>query len=669
MESLKRDSSSSPIIALVDRGDCFFIEKAFNAEKAGAAALIVADDREEALVTMVRGRERGFGCFFWRGREGRKKEKNSLLLSKKKKTEPLSLSLQAAPDDRPDISKLKEDITIPTALVTQATGKRLKEALDKATRGGGSGSSSSKRSEKVLAELDWTDAVAHPDARVEWELWSTPDDGCGASCDRQGAFKRVFERQAVELEKGGFAQFTPRFVTRRCSFGASDDDRSSPECQRNCIHRGRYCSMTPVGDDYKSKYGGKEVVTEAKRQLCAFEVATKAEKPWSWWRFSVKAAEDCTMRRGKFGDEKCLREALDAAGIDHAKVEKCVGDVSEDEKSEIMETNLDAQGLGGSSSRVLITPTVVINGAQYRGRLDAPSVTRGLCAGFSEATEPPACLTSALEVNECASADNGGCWKSNEKDEKKNGDPLFSACVDTFRGFKCQCPFGFRGDGRASGPGKHSGCEDIDECAEGTDQCDQECENTPGGYTCSCREGFKQVGGNSGLGACFPADGGVRSAGAFGGRGGAALSVVSFVGVVAAAAGVALLAGIVVHRGRARAEARAEVAAILRQYMPLEGDDGVNGDGGGSEAGSGFLPFGGRSRGNTASSSSSAEPGGAFFGAFAEGAAGAHSSHHGGSGNYSSGSEVGLTPTASSAEAEAEREAAEKNKAGAPSNV
>ena len=36
---MKRDSSSSPVIALVDRGDCFFIEKASNAEKAGAAAL------------------------------------------------------------------------------------------------------------------------------------------------------------------------------------------------------------------------------------------------------------------------------------------------------------------------------------------------------------------------------------------------------------------------------------------------------------------------------------------------------------------------------------------------------------------------------------------------------------------------------------------------------
>ena len=44
---------------------------------------------------------------------------------------------------------------------------------------------------------------------------------------------------------------------------------------------------------------------------------------------------------------------------------------------------------------------------------------------------------------------------------------------------------GWRGDGFK--------CEDIDECAEGTAQCQQTCSNTPGGYECSCRDGFQLV--------------------------------------------------------------------------------------------------------------------------------------------------------------------------------
>ena len=33
----------------------------------------------------------------------------------------------------------------------------------------------------------------------------------------------------------------------------------------------------------------------------------------------------------------------------------------------------------------------------------------------------------------------------------------------------------------------------MDECAEGTADCDQICVNTPGSYTCKCREGFQLV--------------------------------------------------------------------------------------------------------------------------------------------------------------------------------
>ena len=37
---------------------------------------------------------------------------------------------------------------------------------------------------------------------------------------------------------------------------------------------------------------------------------------------------------------------------------------------------------------------------------------------------------------------------------------------------------------------------DINECAEGTDRCDQTCTDTDGSYTCSCDAGYELANNN-----------------------------------------------------------------------------------------------------------------------------------------------------------------------------
>ncbi len=50
--SFKSKPGSLPMFVLLDRGDCFFALKVWNAQNAGASAVLVADDIEEALITM-----------------------------------------------------------------------------------------------------------------------------------------------------------------------------------------------------------------------------------------------------------------------------------------------------------------------------------------------------------------------------------------------------------------------------------------------------------------------------------------------------------------------------------------------------------------------------------------------------------------------------------------
>ena len=37
--------------------------------------------------------------------------------------------------------------------------------------------------------------------RVEWQFWTSSNDGCGRACERQGQFKREFQDTAVSFEQ------------------------------------------------------------------------------------------------------------------------------------------------------------------------------------------------------------------------------------------------------------------------------------------------------------------------------------------------------------------------------------------------------------------------------------------------------------------------------------
>ncbi|XP_059654959.1 wall-associated receptor kinase-like 1 [Cornus florida] len=55
--------------------------------------------------------------------------------------------------------------------------------------------------------------------------------------------------------------------------------------------------------------------------------------------------------------------------------------------------------------------------------------------------------------------------------------------------YLCQCDRGYEGN-----PYLRDGCQDIDECARGTNRCHMNCSNTPGSYKCYCPPGYISVG-------------------------------------------------------------------------------------------------------------------------------------------------------------------------------
>ena len=314
-----------------------------------------------------------------------------------------------------------------------------------------------------LVALDWSDSIASPDARVEWELWHSTNQVCGRVCARVEAFINEMATPAAKLEKSGAASFSPHFITWACR----KDSVEESDCDRLCINKGRYCAPDPIsGVDVdaatvaavrKHGYNGTHVARENLRQLCLHKELNRnvtlngegtttnapsppSPAPWLWWTYATRHNAECKMTAGQFNRE-CSARVMAGHGLSEAfvdRVEKCVGDVDADADNPTMELELRLQDDLDDSGRgaIVLMPTVVINLDQYRGRLTGADALRAICAGYRETTEPAVCLARGMETNECEAPGNAGCWHYADSASGKN----FSACRDTFR---CRPPLGF----------------------------------------------------------------------------------------------------------------------------------------------------------------------------------------------------------------------------------
>ncbi|XP_077244387.1 vacuolar-sorting receptor 6-like [Tasmannia lanceolata] len=524
-----KSPSPRPIILLLDRGVCYFALKVWNGQQGGAAAVLVADNMDEPLITMD------------------------------------------TPEESSNAEGYIEKIRIPSALISRSFGETLKKAL---------------KDQEVLIKLDWTESMPHPDERVEYELWTNSNDECGIRCDEQMNFVKNFKGHAQILERGGYTQFTPHYITWYCP----EAFILSKQCKSQCINHGRYCAPDPE-QDFGRGYDGKDVVVENLRQLCVHRIANESNRPWVWWDFVTDFHIRCSMKKKKYSKE-CAEEVIRFVDLPLEKVKACMGDPDADVENQVLKAEQDLQVGRGSRGDVTILPTLVINNVQYRGKLERTSVLKAICAGFKETTDPPVCLSGDLETNECLER-NGGCWK----DSRSN----ISACKDTFRGRVCECPvvngIRYHGDGYTSceavGPGRctidnggcwsenRSGqtfsacsefelkgcycphgfsgdgykCEDIDECKGGLAcQCDGcTCKNTWGGYDCKCKGDRLYItnqdtciGRNTSRFAWF-------------------LTLIVLSGVVGAG-----IAGYIFYKYRLRSYMDSEIMAIMSQYMPID---------------------------------------------------------------------------------------------------
>ncbi|KAG2487035.1 hypothetical protein HYH03_014281 [Edaphochlamys debaryana] len=406
-------------IMLLDRGPrnqlghtaCYFLDKIYHAQLAGADAVLVANDETGDLSTAV------------------------------------------APEDD-DTAKTLAAIDISAAMISLEDALLLRELL---------------RNGPVQLQLNWT-AVVPKQAVVEWEFWTNSNDECGAGCRSQMDFVRDMRDKAQAMEARGQARFTPHYLLWNCPAAFLN----TTECKTECVMNGTYCVPDP-DDDTSKGYSGKDVLLMNMRQLCFHRLAKAAGNGSLWWDYAVQFASNCTMASQNYTLDCAVKvfNALGgpSLGGGRAAWDACasfnetdaLARAATDPKAlqiPVLEEELASQRGNDSAgiAAVSILPTVRINGKQYRGSLDVGSVMRGICAGFPDGGEPPICNQAWISDDECLPGGVGylACMSGDLAATGK------TRCVNTFKGYSCECKDGmFKYTNPQTGEER---CEDINEC-------------------------------------------------------------------------------------------------------------------------------------------------------------------------------------------------------------
>jgi len=383
--------TGSPVALALDfpttaAGNCTYIQRAFNAQNAGAAAVILIDNVPERRIPTI--------------------------------------------GSDPAAIEMASKITIPVFVLTSPDGAFLRSMHDLAAF------------QMVSAKISWVDAIPRPDDQVDLELWTSAlnGDACGSgtrgSCRQEQEFIVDFAPTAVEMIQKGYINIKPNFPIWSCFEGWAN----TTACNSQCLNHGRYCNPDPdrVLD---AGYEGKDVAIQNLRSVCVHRLAELAGKPELWWLYTVPFIKSCTMESKSY-TAQCAEGIFNALDIANGNVlggvsnlNACMGNTEIDAENQVLQEQMVAQDGHDGSGYITIVPALVINNSQYRGAFYRDPITKAICAGFLKGTEPEMCNVASANVCSRGRAGDVAC---SDDEHQRRGNTVCSP-FETGYGFQCLC--------------------------------------------------------------------------------------------------------------------------------------------------------------------------------------------------------------------------------------
>jgi len=328
----------APYILMVDRGDCSFVQKVRNAQKVGAAGVIIADST----------------CLCRYGETCTPDDVNEVC----EDIEPIMA------DDGSGA-----DITVPSFLMFKQDADVIKKELR-------------EKNQLVQIEMSWSRLNPTND-KVQYELWADAIDPESAK------FLNQFKAAALALQD--HILFTPHTTIYDGFESGCVENAVDEYCLDMCSTGGRYCANDPDGDEY-SGIQGFDVVKESLRRECLWRIYGK-DDGMKWWEYVSNFNEHCLPEK-TFTSQDCINNALSVAGVDSTKLSECeekTGNLYEDTPNYLF----DAQFRDRQRSGIVRLPGIYVNHDEVRGTLDFATVFKAVCSGFTSESEPAIC-------NKCA---------------------------------------------------------------------------------------------------------------------------------------------------------------------------------------------------------------------------------------------------------------------------
>jgi hypothetical protein len=325
----------SPYILMVDRGNCTFVKKVRNAQRSGAAGVVIADN-----TCLCSDQD----CM------------NESELPSCETTEPIMA------DDGSGA-----DISIPSFLMFKRDADKVKIEL--------------KANRPVQIEMAWS--LPNPDDRVEYDLWTVPTDV--VSKDFLASFRDV----AKAL--GDRAYFTPHMYIYDGIRSHCQGNDGENFCYNLCTNNGRYCATDP-DNDLDRGISGADVVRESLRRLCIWNHYGAADGVGEVWWDYVREFQNRCSAADYFADPACIQDAYKHSSVDGPAVDRCMADsggLEKDAPNAFLDIEVNSQSQRG----VVVVPTAFVNTAALRGALTSGNVFKAICAGFVAGSEPDQCRT------------------------------------------------------------------------------------------------------------------------------------------------------------------------------------------------------------------------------------------------------------------------------------